>query len=222
MDRSPFLNIPSHGVTYCLAAVGDGDQILMMVEPCPAVGAARVALPFAAVDVMGFHRAIDGALNGLLPKGHHRPVPKGQDLLHLVCRGLGDCVGDHGLGLNYRKHSTDRERCRSRILRKSDPLPTLGDIGSPLLPRLLSGEQLSVTVLVVNDDQTGATPHGRVVPVEATVGGNLNVHGGWLRLIESYHGSGAPTPPNLKKIRTYSTGCGVPLPSGIPGRIAPT
>ena len=126
-----------------------------------------------------------------------------------------------GLGVNYRNHTMDWGAVAPRILRKSDPLPSLGDIGAPLLPRLLSGEQLSATVLVVNDDQTGATPHGRIVPVEATVRGDLNVHGGWLRLIESYHGSGATTPPNLKKIRTYSTGCDVPLPSGIPGRIAP-
>ena len=66
MDRSPFLNSPSHGVTYCLATVGDGDQILVMIEPGPPVGTAGVVLPFATIDVMGPHRAIDGALNGLL------------------------------------------------------------------------------------------------------------------------------------------------------------
>jgi len=98
VDRSPFFKISSHGVTYCLAAVGDGDQIIVMVEPSPAVGAARIVLPLTAVDVMGVHRAIDGALNGLLPKGHHRPVPKGENLLNLVRGGGGDCVGDHRSG----------------------------------------------------------------------------------------------------------------------------
>jgi len=98
VDRSPSFNIPSHGVTYCLAAVSDGDQILVMIEPGPAVGAAGIVLPLAAVDVMGPHRAINGALNGLLPEGHHRPVPKGENLFHLICGGGGDCVGDHWSG----------------------------------------------------------------------------------------------------------------------------
>ena len=66
MDGSPFFNIPSHGVTHYLTAVGDGDEILVMIKPGPAVGAAGVVLPLATVDVMGVHRAIDGALNGLL------------------------------------------------------------------------------------------------------------------------------------------------------------
>ena len=100
MDGSLSFNNPSHGVTHCLAAVSDGDKILMVIKPGPAVGAAGVVLPLATVDVMGPHRAIDGALNGLLTKSHHRPVPKGEDFLYLVCRGLGDCVGDHGVGLN--------------------------------------------------------------------------------------------------------------------------
>ena len=67
MDRSPFLNSPSHGVTYYLATVGDGDQILVVIEPGPPVRAAGVVLPLTAVDVVSHHRAIDGALNGLLP-----------------------------------------------------------------------------------------------------------------------------------------------------------
>ena len=46
-----------------------------------------------------------------------------------------------------------------------------------MLPRLLSRQQQTLIVLIVNSDQTGAVPHGRVVPVAATVGGNLNVHG---------------------------------------------
>ena len=100
MDGSLSFNNPSHGVTYCLAAVGDGDEVLMVIKPGPAVGAARVMLPLTTVGVMGPHRAIDGALNGLLTKGHHRTVPEGENLLYLVCRGLGDCVGDHGVGLN--------------------------------------------------------------------------------------------------------------------------
>ena len=100
MDGSLSFNNPSHGVTHCLAAVSDGDKILMVIKPGPAVGAAGVVLPLATIDVMGPHRAIDGALNGLLSQGHHRPVPKGEDFLYLVCRGLGDCVGDHGVGLN--------------------------------------------------------------------------------------------------------------------------
>ena len=103
MDRSPFFKIPSHGVTYCLATVGDGDQILMMVKPCPPVGTAGVVHPLAAVDVMGLHRAINGAFNGLLPKGHHRPVPKGENLFHLVGGGGGDCVGDHRSGFELQK-----------------------------------------------------------------------------------------------------------------------
>ena len=100
MDRSPFFNNPSHCVTHYLAAVGDGDEILVMIEPGPAVSTARVALPFATVGVMGPHRAIDGALNGFLSQGHHRPILKGENLFNLVCGGLGDCVGDHGLGFN--------------------------------------------------------------------------------------------------------------------------
>ena len=103
MDRSPFLNSPSHGVTYCLATVGDGDQIIVMIEPGPPVGAARIVLPLTAVGVMGLHRAIDGALNGLLPKGHHRPVPKGENLLNLVRGGGGDCVSDHRSGFELQK-----------------------------------------------------------------------------------------------------------------------
>ena len=87
-------------LVYCHTTVGDGDEILMVIEPGPAVGAAGIMLPLATVDVMGPHRAIDGALNGFLSQGHHRPVPEGEDLLYLVCRGLGDCVGDHGVGLN--------------------------------------------------------------------------------------------------------------------------
>ena len=164
-------------MTYCLATVGDGDQILMMVKPGPAVGTAGVVQPLAAVDVVGLHRAINGALNGDAVKGHRRPVPKGENLRHLVCGGLGDCVSDHGLGLNYGKHSTDRERCRSRILRKSDPLPPFCGMRAPVLPRLRSRQQQTLAILIVNGDQTGATPHGRVVPVAATVRGDLNVHG---------------------------------------------
>ena len=107
MGGSPIFNNPSHSVTHYLAAVGDGDEILMVIKPCPAVGAAGVVHPFAAIDVMGVHRAIDGALNGLLTKGHHRSILKGKDLFHLVCGGGGDCVGDHGAGsfelcLSYR------------------------------------------------------------------------------------------------------------------------
>ena len=100
MDSSLSFNNPSHSVTHYLAAVGDGDEILVVIKPCPAVGTARVALPLATVNVMGPHRAINGALNGLLTKGHHRPILKGENLFDLVCGGLGDCVGDHGLGLN--------------------------------------------------------------------------------------------------------------------------
>ena len=100
MGGSPFFNNPSHCVTHYLATVSDGDEILVMIKPGPAVGAAGVVLPLATVDVMGPHRAIDGALNGLLTKGHHRPVPKGEDLLYLVCDGRGDCVGVHRFGLN--------------------------------------------------------------------------------------------------------------------------
>ena len=100
MDGSLSFNNPSHSVTHCLAAVSDGDQILMVIKPGPAVGAAGVVHPLAAIDVMGPHRAIDGALNGFLTQGHHRPILKGEDLLYLVCGGLGDCVGDHGVGLN--------------------------------------------------------------------------------------------------------------------------
>ena len=98
MDGSLSFNNPSHSVTNYLAAVGDGDEILMVIEPGPAVGTARVVLPLATVDVMSPHRAIDGALNGLLSQGHHRTVLKGENLFHLVCRGLGDCVGDHRIG----------------------------------------------------------------------------------------------------------------------------
>ena len=100
MDGSLSFNNPSHGVTYCLAAVSDGDEILVVIKPGPAVGAAGIVLPLAAIDVMGPHRAINGALNGLLSQGHHRPILKGENLFHLVCGGLGDCVGDHGVGLN--------------------------------------------------------------------------------------------------------------------------
>ena len=100
MDGSLSFNNPSHSVTHFLAAVSDGDQILMVIKPGPAVGAAGIVLPFATVDVMGPHRAIDGALNGFLTQGHHRPILKGENLFHLVCGGLGDCVGDHGVGLN--------------------------------------------------------------------------------------------------------------------------
>ena len=100
MDGSLSFNIPSHGVTHYLAAVSDGDEILMVIEPCPAVGTAGVVLPLTTVDVMSPHRAINGALNGFLTKGHHRPVPKGEDLLYLVCDGRGDCVGVHRFGLN--------------------------------------------------------------------------------------------------------------------------
>ena len=104
--------------------------------------------------------------------------------------------GGHGrLGLNYRNHTIERDAVASRILRKSDPLPTLGDIGSPLLPRFLSGEQLIVTVLIVDNDQTRTTAHRRIVPIEATVRGNLDVHGGGLRLIKSYHRKGRGSAP---------------------------
>ncbi len=120
MDRSPSFNNPSHGVTYCLATVGDGDQIIMMIEPSPAVGAAGIILPLATVDVMGPHRAINGALNSFLSQGHHRPVPEGENLFHLVCGGGGDCVGDHGLGLNCCKHSTDRGDPTPQTLRDSE------------------------------------------------------------------------------------------------------
>ena len=100
MDGSLSFNNPSHCVTHYLAAVSDGDEILMVIEPGPAVGTAGIVHPFAAIDVMGVHRAIDGALNGLLSQGHHRSILKGEDLFHLVCGGSGDCVGDHGVGLN--------------------------------------------------------------------------------------------------------------------------
>ena len=100
MDGSLSFNNPSHCVTHYLAAVSDGDEILMVIKPGPPVGTAGIVHPLAAIDVMGVHRAIDGALNGLLSQGHHRSILKGEDLLYLVCGGLGDCVGDHGVGLN--------------------------------------------------------------------------------------------------------------------------
>ena len=87
-------------LVYCHTTVGDGDEILVMIEPGPAVGAARVVHPFATVNVMGVHGAIDRALNGFLTQGHHRTVPEGEDLLHLVGGGRGDCVGVHRFGLN--------------------------------------------------------------------------------------------------------------------------
>ena len=100
MDGSLSFNNPSHGVTHYLAAVSDGDEILMVIKPGPAVGAAGIVHPFTTVGVMGVHRAINGALNGLLTKGHHRSILKGENLFHLVCGGGGNCVGDHGVGLN--------------------------------------------------------------------------------------------------------------------------
>ena len=100
MDGSLSFNNPSHRVTHYLAAVSDGDEILMVIKPGPAVGTAGVVHPFAAIGVMGIHRAIDGALNGFLSQGHHRPILKGENFFHLVCGGGGDCVGDHGVGLN--------------------------------------------------------------------------------------------------------------------------
>ena len=100
MDGSLSFNNPSHCVTHYLAAVSDGDEILMVIKPCPAVGTAGVVHPLATVGVMGPHRAIDGALNGFLTQGHRRPILKGENFFHLVCGGLGDCVGDHGVGLN--------------------------------------------------------------------------------------------------------------------------
>ena len=100
MDGSLSFNNPSHCVTHYLAAVSDGDEILMVIKPGPPVGTAGIVHPFTTVGVMGVHRAIDGALNGLLSQGHHRSILKGEDLLYLVCGGLGDCVGDHGVGLN--------------------------------------------------------------------------------------------------------------------------
>ena len=100
MDGSLSFNNPSHGVTHYLAAVSDGDEILVVIKPGPAVGTARVVHPFAAIDVMGVHRAIDGALNGFLTQGHHRPILKGENLFHLVCGGGGDCVGVHRFRLN--------------------------------------------------------------------------------------------------------------------------
>ena len=120
MDRSPFLNTPSHGVTYCLATVGDGDQVLVMIEPGPAVGAAGVVHPLAAVDVVGVHGSIDGALNGFLTQSHHRAILKCEYLFHLVCGGGGDCVGDHGLGVNCCKHSTDPAVATAEPLRESE------------------------------------------------------------------------------------------------------
>ena len=96
MDGSLSFNNPSHCVTHHLAAVSDGDEILMVIKPCPAVGTAGVVHPLTTVDVMGVHRAIDGTLNGLLSQGHHRSILKGKDLLYLVCGGRGNCVGDHG------------------------------------------------------------------------------------------------------------------------------
>ena len=71
MEGSLSFNNPSHCVTHCLASVGDGDEILMVIEPGPAVGTAGVVQPFTTVGVMGPHRAINGALNGFLTKGHH-------------------------------------------------------------------------------------------------------------------------------------------------------
>ena len=100
MDGSLSFNNPSHCVTHYLAAVSDGDEILMVIEPGPSVGTAGIVHPLATVGVMGVHRAINGALNGLLSQGHHRSILKGEDLLDLVCGGLSDCVGDHGVGLN--------------------------------------------------------------------------------------------------------------------------
>ena len=100
MDGSLSFNNPSHCVTHYLAAVSDGDEILMVIKPGPAVGTAGVVHPFTTVGVMGVHRAINGALNGFLSQGHHRPILKGENLFHLVCGGRGNCVGDHGVGLN--------------------------------------------------------------------------------------------------------------------------
>ena len=65
MDGSPFFNIPSHGVTYYLTAVGDGDEILVMIEPGPAVGAAGVVLPLTAVHLVGAHRTVSATLKSL-------------------------------------------------------------------------------------------------------------------------------------------------------------
>ena len=45
--------------------VGDGDQILVMIEPCPPVGAAGVILPLATVGKVGVHGAIGGTLDRL-------------------------------------------------------------------------------------------------------------------------------------------------------------
>ena len=100
MDGSLSFNIPSHCVTHYLAAVSDGDEILMVIKPGPAVGTAGVVHPLTAIDVMGPHRAIDGALNGFLTQGHRRPILKGENFFHLVGGGRGNCVGDHGLGFN--------------------------------------------------------------------------------------------------------------------------
>ena len=74
----------------------------MVVEPRPAVGAGGVVLPLATVDMVRPHRAIDGAINGLLLQGHHRPVPEGQNFLYAVCGGWGNSVSKHCSGFELR------------------------------------------------------------------------------------------------------------------------